>query len=51
MKISFKGVILGLREFLANESPLKMMKNASYFTLKAPFVLKILKFYLDFLFK
>ena len=27
-----------------NESPLKMMKNALYFILKALFVLKILKF-------
>ena len=26
------------------ESPLKMMKNAFYFTLKAPFVHKIFKF-------
>ena len=32
----------GLRKFLATESPLKMMKNAFYFTLKALFVLKIL---------
>ena len=30
--------------FLANESPLKMMKNAFYFTLKAVVVLKIFKF-------
>ena len=29
---------------LANESPLKMMKNAFYFTLKAVVVLKIFKF-------
>ena len=34
----------GLRQFLATESPLKMMKNALYFTSKAPFVLKIFKF-------
>ena len=26
------------------ESPLKMMKNAFYFILKAPFILKIFKF-------
>ena len=26
------------------ESPLKMMKNAFYFTLKAPFILKVFKF-------
>ena len=34
----------GLRQFLATESPLKMMKNTFYFTLKALFVLKIIKF-------
>ena len=39
----FKGVLLGLR-FLATESPLKMMKNAFYFTSKALFVLKIFNF-------
>ena len=31
------------------KSPLKMMKNAFYFTLKAPFVLKYLSFCHDFL--
>ena len=31
--ISFlKGALSGLRQFLATESPLKMMKNAFYFT-------------------
>ena len=40
----FKGALWGLRQFLATESPLKMMKNAFYFTLKALFVLKIFKF-------
>ena len=39
--IDFKGILLGLRQFLATESPLKMMKNGFYFTLKALFVLKI----------
>ena len=34
----------GFRKFLATESPLKIKKNAFYFTLKALFVLKILKF-------
>ena len=34
----------GLRQFLAAESSLKMMKNTSYFTSKALFVLKIFKF-------
>ena len=36
-----KGLLLGLRQFLANESSLKMMRNAFYFMLKALFVLKI----------
>ena len=39
-----KGAFSGLRQFLATESPLKMMKNAFYFTSKAPFVLQIFKF-------
>ena len=41
---NFKGALSGLRQFLATESPLKMMKNAFYFTSKALFVLKIFKF-------
>ena len=32
----------GLRQFLETERPLKMMKNAFYFTLKAFFVLTFL---------
>ena len=32
-----------LRQFLITESPLKMMKNDFYLTLKALFVLKIFK--------
>ena len=43
MKTPINGVLSGLRQFLANESPLKMMKNAFYFTLKVLFVLKIIK--------
>ena len=39
----FKDALAGL-QFLATESPLKMMKNAFYFTSKALFVLKIFKF-------
>ena len=39
-----KGALSGLRQFLAAESPLKMMKNVCYFTTKALFVLKIFKF-------
>ena len=33
-----------MRQFLTAESPLKMMKNAFYFTVKALFVLKLFKF-------
>ena len=40
----FKGALSYLRQFLATESPLKMMKYAFYFDLKALFVLKIFKF-------
>ena len=47
----FKGALSGLRQFLANESPLKMMKSDFYFIVKALFVLKILSFCLDFLVK
>ena len=39
-----KGALSGLRQFLATESLLKMMKNAFYFTSTALFVLKIFKF-------
>ena len=40
----FKGALSGLRQFLATESPLKIMKNPFYFTSKAVSVLKIFKF-------
>ena len=43
-KAILKGAFSGLRELLATEIPLKMMKIAFYFTFKALFVLKILKF-------
>ena len=39
-----KGPLSGLRQFLASESPLKLIKNAFYFTSKFIFVLKIVKF-------
>ena len=42
--VLFKGPFLGLRQFLAAESPLKVMKNALYFMLKAVFVCKIFSF-------
>ena len=35
--------LLGLRQFLATESTLHMMKNVFYFTLKALFILKMFK--------
>ena len=44
MKYWTKGAISGLRQVLAIESPLKMMKNAFYLTSEALFVLKIFKF-------
>ena len=43
-QIIIKGALPGLRQFLASKSPLKMMKNAFYFTSKALFVLKLFKF-------
>ena len=45
-KVTFclKYALSGLRQFLATEIPLKMIKNAFYFTLKACLVLKIFKF-------
>ena len=39
-----RGALSDLRRFLATERPLKMMKNAFYFTSKAFSVLKIFKF-------
>ena len=42
---SFKGALSGLRQFFADESTLKMMRNAFYFTSKAFFVLKIFRFF------
>ena len=41
-----KGALAGLRQFLAVECSLKMMKNAFYFTPKALFILKIFEFLL-----
>ena len=39
-----KSTLSSLKQFLATESPLKMMKNAFYFTFKALLVLKGFKF-------
>ena len=47
--IRIKGALSGLRQIFANESILKMMKNAFSFTSKSLFVLKILNFCLEFL--
>ena len=44
LQTSFEGILSGLRQFLATQSPLKLMKNDFYFTLKALFVLKVFKF-------
>ena len=38
-----KGPFSGLRQFLTNVSPLKLLKNAFYFILKAIFVLEVFK--------
>ena len=35
LNLYFKGPLLSLRQYLATESHLKMIKNAFYFTLKA----------------
>ena len=40
----FQGQLSCLRQFLITESPLKIMKNAFCFMLKAPFVLGIFTF-------
>ena len=39
-----KGALSGLRQLLASENPLKMMKNTFYCNSKALLVLKIFKF-------
>ena len=39
-----KDILSGLKQFLATKSPLKMMENAFYFTIKFLFVFKIFKF-------
>ena len=38
-----EGALSGLIQFLATESPLKLMKNVFYFTLRIIFILKIFK--------
>ena len=41
---TFKGQLSDLKQFWANESPLKMMKNVFCFTFKASLVLNKFKF-------
>ena len=44
-QLYIKGPLLGLKQFLTIESPLKMMKNGFCFILKAIFVLEIFTFF------
>ena len=41
---TLNSTLTGLRQVLATESPLQMMKNAFYFNLEAFFILQIFKF-------
>ena len=43
LKSSIEGALSVLRQFLATETPLKLVKSPFYFTLKALLVLKIFK--------
>ena len=43
--LNFEGALLRSREFLALESPLRIVENAVYFTLKALSILKIFKLF------
>ena len=45
--LDYKSPLSALRRFLRTESPLKMMKNAFYFMLKALFVLEIFTLFLS----
>ena len=42
---NLRGRLPSLSQFLATESPSKMLKNAFYFTVKVLFVLKMFKFF------
>ena len=44
IKCLLKGALSHMRQFLATESPLKMIKNAFYFILKTLRVLKVFEF-------
>ena len=43
-----KGTLRGLRQFLATENPLRIIKNAFYFTLKAVSIINTFKFCSEF---
>ena len=43
--LQIKSALSGLRQFLAIETPLKMMKNAFYLTSKADFYIFVLTFW------
>ena len=45
LNLYFKGPLLSLRKYMAIERPLKIMKNAFYFTLRALFAFKIFKYF------
>ena len=47
--LHIKGAFSDMRHFLATNSPLKLIKNAFYFTLKTFFFSRFLNFCLDFL--
>ena len=47
-RLLFKGALSDLRDFLATESPLKLMKSAFYFASKAFPLSRYLSFCLDF---
>ena len=42
--LSVKGALSDERQFLATESPLKMVKNGFYFILKDIFILEMIQF-------
>ena len=44
LEVGFKDALTGLTQCLATENPLKVIKNAFYFTSKAFFVLKVFRF-------
>ena len=48
-RLTFKGLLSDLRQFLTIENPLKRMKNTFNFMLKALFILEIFTFFSDIL--